>query len=77
MRSGERKLALDLLPTRITRYGVRRHLIRSFRRGRDFARHICNRAMRSWTAARTNHSLKPTHEIRTTNRNVGANVLAA
>lgn len=77
MRSGERELALDLLPPRATRYGVRRRLIRSFRRGRDFARHICNRAMRSWTAARINHSLKPTNEIRTTNRNVRADVLAA
>ena len=78
MRSGERELALDLLPMRATRYGVRRRLIRSLRRGRDFARQICHRAMWSWIAAHINRSLKPTDEIRTTNRNIiRANVLAA
>src|SRR5436190_3203117 len=49
MRSGERELALDLLSARARRYGVRQRMLRSVRRGREFARHIAHVAMRSWT----------------------------
>jgi len=79
LRSGERELALDLLPARARRYGVRRQILRSLRRGREFARRICDRAMRSWSSAIVNAHPKPTDEIRTqqTNDSVRANVLPA
>ena len=79
MRSGERELALDLLSTRTRRYGVRQNVLRSVRRGRDFARRIAHMAMRSWTAAFIKAHLKPTYEIRNqqANRVVRTGVLAA
>ena len=79
MRSGERELALDLLSARARRYGVRQRMLRSVRRGREFARHIAHVAMRSWTAAFIKLRLKPTDEIRNkqTNRVARAGVLAA
>lgn len=71
-RSGERELALDLLRT------TRRHrfarVIRSARRGRNFARRVCRFAMRTLINLHlTDHEIR--HEQRT-NR-VRANVLAA
>jgi conjugative relaxase-like TrwC/TraI family protein len=79
LRSGERELALDLLSARANRHGARRQILRSLRRGREFARRVCARAMRSWSSAIVNAHLKPTDEIRTqqTNRAARANVLAA
>jgi conjugative relaxase-like TrwC/TraI family protein len=79
LRSGEGGIAIDLLPARARRHGVRRQMLRSLRRGREFARRICARAMRSWSSAIMNAHLKPTDEIRTqqTNRSGRANVLAA
>jgi conjugative relaxase-like TrwC/TraI family protein len=79
LRSGERELALDLLPARARRHGVRRQMLRSLRRGREFARRICARAMRSWSIGIMNAHLKPPDEIRTqqTNRSGRTNVLAA
>lgn len=79
LRSGERELALHLLPARARRHGVRRQMLRSLRRGREFAWRICASAMRSWSSAIMNAHLKPTDEIRTqqTNRPGRANVLAA
>jgi hypothetical protein len=79
LRSGERELALDLLPTRARRYGVRARVLRSVRRGREFARHVCREAMRSWTTAFTKLNTKGLHETpnRQTNRRAGAHVLAA
>jgi hypothetical protein len=79
VRSGERELALDLLSARARRYRVRQHVLRSVRRGREFARRIAHLAMRSWTAAFTKPYLKPTDEIRNkqANRVVRAGVLAA
>jgi hypothetical protein len=78
-RSGERELALDLLSARARRYGVRQQLLRSVRRGREFACRIAHVAMRSWTAAFIKPSLKPTDEIRNkqANRVVRTGVLAA
>jgi hypothetical protein len=54
-------------------------MLRSLRRGREFARRICARAMRSWSSGLINAHLNPTDEIRTqqTNSSVRANVLAA
>jgi len=79
MRSGERELALDLVHARTRRYGVRQQVLRSVRRGREFARRICHGATRSWTAAFIKSRLKPTNEIRNeqTNAVVRAGVLAA
>jgi hypothetical protein len=78
IRSGERELALDLLSARARRYGVRQLVLRSVRRGREFARRIAHVAMRSWTAAFIKSHLKPTNEIRNqqANRVVRAGVLA-
>jgi conjugative relaxase-like TrwC/TraI family protein len=78
MRSGERELALDLLSKRARRYGVHQQILRSVRRGREFAKRVCQIAMRSWTAA----FIKPEkhlHETRNqqTIRPVRPNVLAA
>jgi hypothetical protein len=58
---------------------VRQKVLRSVRRGREFARRIAHAAMGSWTAAFTKLHLKPTDEIRNkqTNRVVRAGVLAA
>jgi conjugative relaxase-like TrwC/TraI family protein len=79
IRSGERELALDLLSARAQRYGVRQQVLRSVRRGREFARQIAQVATRSWTAAFIKSHLKPTNEIRNkqANRVVRAGVLAA
>ncbi len=78
MRSGERELALDLISNRARRYGVHQQILRSVRRGREFAKRVCRMAMRSWTAAFIK-SEKHLHETRNqqTIRPVRPNVLAA
>jgi hypothetical protein len=78
MRSGERELALDLLRAGARRYGVGHKVLRSIRRGREFACHVARVAMRSWTVAFIKLQLKTTNEIRSqqANRVVRANVLA-
>jgi conjugative relaxase-like TrwC/TraI family protein len=59
-RSGDRELALKLVtPARINRIGQQ---TRSVRRGREFARQICLRAMRSWFATFLRTSRKQLHE---------------
>lgn len=77
-RSGERELALDLLRTRVRRHGLRHHMLRSLRRGREFARRVARVAMHSSIAALVKSHLKPANEIRNqqANRIVRANVLA-
>src|SRR5216684_852266 len=77
MRSGERALALDLLPTRARRYDVRQQVLRSVSRGREFARRMAHVAMRSWRAAFIKPRLKITNEIgnEQTTRSVRASVL--
>jgi conjugative relaxase-like TrwC/TraI family protein len=79
MRTGERELALDLLSARARRYEVRQQVLRSFRRGREFARRICHIAMRSWATTFIKRRLKTTNEIRNKqeNRVVRTGVLAA
>jgi hypothetical protein len=78
-RSGERELALDLVSARSTRFGVRQQVLRSVRRGREFAKRVCRIAMRSWTAVFIPPNLKQLHETRNrqTIRPVRPNVLAA
>ncbi len=77
MRSGERELALNLAGSKQINL-PRRH---SLRRGREFAKQICQRAMCSWFSAFLKVGQKQTYEIspRTEQtHNVGrANVLAA
>ena len=79
MRSGERELALDLVSDRTRRYGVRHQVLRSVRRGSEFAKRVCRIAMRSWTAAFIHPDPKQLHETRNrqTIRPVRSNVLAA
>lgn len=78
MRSGQRELALDLVSTRSKRFGVRQQILRSVRRGREFAKRACQVAMRSWTAA----FIKPEKQLHETRNqqiihSVRSNVLAA
>lgn len=79
LRSGDRELALDLLPKRSRRYGVRQRIMRSVRRGRDFARRACLMAMRSWSAAITQRQPMKSNETsqRQANRSTRSGVLAA
>lgn len=79
LRSGDRELALDLLPERSRRYGVRQRLLRSVRRGREFARRMCLVTMRSWSVAVTQRPSMQSNETqpRQTNRPARGNVLAA
>jgi conjugative relaxase-like TrwC/TraI family protein len=72
-RSGERELALDLVrPKRRRRFA---RVIRSARRGRDFARRICHFAMYSWMKSqrREHHEIRPEQR----SNNVRTNLLAA
>lgn len=79
LRSGDRELALDLLPKRSRRYGVGQRALRSLRRGRDFARRVCLVAMRSWGTAVTQRPPTQSNETpqRQTNRPTRSHVLAA
>jgi conjugative relaxase-like TrwC/TraI family protein len=79
MRSGERELALDLVSTRSNRFGVRQQILRSVRRGREFAKRACRMAMRSWSAAFVKTDVKQLHETRNQQavRPIRPNVLAA
>jgi conjugative relaxase-like TrwC/TraI family protein len=76
-RSGERELALNLAPSAELTPTRRR----SFRQGREFARQICQRAMRSWFFAFLKASRKENYEISSRNKQTRsarrANVLAA
>lgn len=79
MRSGERELALDLVSARSNRFGIRQQILRSVRRGREFAKRACRVAMRSWTAAFVKPDVKQVHETRNQQaiRPIRPNVLAA
>jgi conjugative relaxase-like TrwC/TraI family protein len=66
LRSGERELALDLLRSRARRHRIAPRTLRSLRRGREFARELCRRAMRSWTASFIAAQAKRHHEERNT-----------
>lgn len=68
-RSGERELALKLLDSaRVARIGPQ---TRSVRRGRDFAREICQRAMHSWFSAFLKTNRKHSHETSSRNEQAG------
>lgn len=78
LRPGDRELALNLLPNRSQRYGIRQRLLRSVRRGREFARRVCLLAMRSPSTAPTQHHQTQSNETqqRQTNRPARSRVLA-
>ena len=78
-RSGDRELALDLLPNRARRYRAGHRLLRSARRGREFARRICLMAARSWSVAVPQRSTVQSNETqqRQTSRSARSHVLAA
>jgi len=49
VRSGDRELALDLIPQEASGRSKRYKLLRSIKRGREFARRVCMMTMRSWS----------------------------
>ncbi|PZR79780.1 MAG: hypothetical protein DLM52_00555 [Chthoniobacterales bacterium] len=79
MRSGERELALDLVPQEKRGWRLRYKIPRSIGRGREFARRICFMAMRSWSNQFLGIDLNRQHEIRSsqTTRSTRTRVLAA
>lgn len=78
-RSGERELALDLIPQQAGGTNKRYKILRSLRRGREFARRVCFRAMHSWSSQFLGVDLNQKYEKRNsqTNPASGARVLAA
>ena len=77
-RSGDRELALDLanVPARSRR--MREQMLRSVRRGREFARRLCRATMHAWAAAFLKPETQHVNETppRKQQQSVGANVLA-
>jgi ATP-dependent exoDNAse (exonuclease V) alpha subunit len=78
-RSGERELALDLIPQQDSGTNKRYKILRSLRRGREFARRVCFMTMHSWSSQFLRSDLNQRHENRNwqTNRASNARVLAA
>jgi conjugative relaxase-like TrwC/TraI family protein len=78
-RTGERELALDLIPQQASGTNKRHKILRSLRRGRKFARRVCFMAMHSWNSQFLGIDLKQKHENRKsqTNHANNARVLAA
>ena len=78
-RSGERELALDLIPQQDSGTNKRHKILRSLRRGREFARRVCFMAMHSWSSQFLGIDLNQKHENRKsqTNRASNPRVLAA
>jgi hypothetical protein len=79
MRTGERELALDLVPQQKRSWRQRHRIIRSIRSGREFARRICFMTMHSWSSQFLGIDLNQKYENRKsqTNRASNARVLAA
>ena len=78
-RSGERELALDLIPQQDSGTNKQHNILRSLRRGREFARRVCFMTMHSWSSQFLGIDLNQKHENRKsqTNRANNARVLAA
>src|SRR6266536_2964620 len=78
-RSGERELALDLIPQQDSGTNKRHKILRSLRRGREFARRVCFMTMHSWSSQFLGIDLNQKYENRKsqTNRANNARVLAA
>jgi hypothetical protein len=78
-RSGERELALDLIPQQDSGTNKRHKILRSLRRGREFARRVCLMTMHSWSSQFLGIDLNQKHENRKSqaNRANNARVLAA
>ena len=68
-----------MVSARSNRFGIRQQILRSVRRGREFAKRACRVAMRSWTAAFVKPDVKQVHETRNQQaiRPIRPNVLAA
>ena len=79
IRSGERELALDLIPQQDSGTNKRHKILRSLRRGREFARRVCFMTMHSWSSQFLGSDLNQKYENRKsqTNRASNARVLAA
>ena len=67
-RTGDRELALDLVPHPARSRRVREHVLLGLRRGREFARRVCHAAMRRWTAAFLKQQTPQRHETSLRNR---------
>jgi hypothetical protein len=78
-RSGDRELALDLIPQEASGRSKRYKLLRSIKRGREFARRVCMMTMQSWSNQFLGIDLKQQHENRKsqTNRANNSHMLAA
>jgi ATP-dependent exoDNAse (exonuclease V) alpha subunit len=78
-RSGERELALDLIPQQGSGTNKRHKILGSLRRGREFARRVCFMTMHSWSSQFLGIDLNQKYENRKsqTNRAGNARVLAA
>jgi ATP-dependent exoDNAse (exonuclease V) alpha subunit len=78
-RSGDRELALDLISQHSRGRRKRYNIIRSIRRGREFARRICLMTMRSWSSQFLHSDLNQQNENRNSQTNCPNNprVLAA
>jgi conjugative relaxase-like TrwC/TraI family protein len=78
MRTGERELALDLVPQQKRSWRQRHRIIRSIRSGREFARRICFMTMYSWSSQFLRSDLNQQHENRNsqTKRSNNARMLA-
>jgi hypothetical protein len=80
-RSGDRELALDLVPHPKQSARVRNRLLRGVKRGRELARRLCQAAMRNWfttflktTSNHHRHETPPRPDK--THRSAASNVLA-
>lgn len=80
-RSGDRELALDLVPHPKQSARVRNQLLRGVKRGRELARRLCKAAMRNWfitflktTSNHHRHETPP--RTNQTHRSAASNVLA-
>jgi hypothetical protein len=77
VRSGDRELALDLLPHEVG--GRSKRLLRGIQRGREFARRVCMMTIRSWSRQFFGLDFNQQHENRNsqTKHSNNARVLAA
>ena len=62
VRSGDRELALDLVPQEAS--GISKRLLRPIKRGREFARRVCMMTIRSWSRQFLGLELNQQHENR-------------
>jgi ATP-dependent exoDNAse (exonuclease V) alpha subunit len=75
-RSGNRELALDLVPKQKRSWRQRHGLVPPIRRGREFARYVCFKAMPSWSNRFLGIDINPHHAARNSQINGSANTQA-